>query len=123
MEELNLNDDGMEVINMMEDEPHVPVVISEDSEVIDLTELDLEDYAQEIDEPDNVKLSPLADDVIRERLHSCAECIICFDEKKEVVLLPCKHLCLCVSCSKFHHDIKECPLCRMDVTDMMQIYS
>ncbi len=36
-------------------------------------------------------------------------CVVCEDAKKDVILLPCKHLCLCKSCSNFDL-IKECPM-------------
>ncbi len=59
------------------------------------------------------------------------ECVICLGETKTIVLLPCKHLCLCSSCAKvFFERIPEqagastaaCPVCREAVTAHMQIY-
>ena len=52
------------------------------------------------------------------------ECIICLDAKKTVVMIPCKHKCLCSSCSKTN-DIKECPICRVEVLhalDLLEVY-
>jgi len=44
------------------------------------------------------------------------ECVVCFDESKEVVLVPCGHYCLCGGCA---HQVKEttkvCPLCRAKI--------
>jgi len=38
-----------------------------------------------------------------------AECIICLTDLREVLLLPCKHACVCAECKK---SISKCPICR-----------
>ena len=41
------------------------------------------------------------------------DCIVCFSSPKDVILLPCRHFCVCQSCSdsiKFHTN--QCPICR-----------
>ena len=38
-------------------------------------------------------------------------CIICQDREKSVVLMPCRHMCLCAECSN-HSTINSCPKCR-----------
>jgi hypothetical protein len=38
-----------------------------------------------------------------------AECIICLTDLREIVLLPCKHACVCAGCKKA---ISKCPICR-----------
>jgi hypothetical protein len=50
-----------------------------------------------------------------------ALCIICQDNTKTVVLLPCKHLCLCRSCNVL--TLETCPLCRVPIRDRMNIIS
>lgn len=50
-------------------------------------------------------------------------CVICQDREKTVVLLPCRHLCLCKSCSihlKTYRTI--CPLCRRSFREAIQVY-
>lgn len=60
-------------------------------------------------------------------------CLLCFSEKRSIVLLPCKHLCLCSECystmeqkkdqpdySSYNpygslHIYKECPVCRTPI--------
>lgn len=37
------------------------------------------------------------------------ECVICLDKPYSVVLRPCSHLCVCVSCSS---SVTHCPICR-----------
>ena len=48
------------------------------------------------------------------------ECIVCFSDPHEVVLVPCGHFCLCGGCA---HQIKEisgkCPLCRGDIAQIV----
>ncbi|OQR92650.1 hypothetical protein ACHHYP_03372 [Achlya hypogyna] len=38
------------------------------------------------------------------------ECVVCLSATKNVLLLPCKHLCLCASCSQQITEV--CPLCK-----------
>lgn len=54
--------------------------------------------------------------------NSCEEnvCVICRDEQKNVVLLPCKHLCLCIGCSGSIH---TCPLCRRPISNILSVYT
>jgi len=54
------------------------------------------------------------------------ECVVCLDRKKTVLLLPCKHLCLCPPC---HNEIKgmtplnrTCPLCRVRIKNHLVVY-
>jgi hypothetical protein len=46
-------------------------------------------------------------------------CCICFEEVKNVVFLPCKHLCSCYECAQ---PINDCPICRQKIVEKMQIY-
>ena len=48
-------------------------------------------------------------------------CVICEDGKKQVVLLPCKHMCLCKACADLKK-IKECPMCRSNVESSMAVF-
>jgi len=50
-------------------------------------------------------------------------CCICWERKKSVILLPCKHLCLCGNCSAANPGLKTCPLCCAHVAEKMVIYS
>jgi len=48
-------------------------------------------------------------------------CVVCMEQKKSVVVLPCKHLCLCKGCAKLD-DMKVCPMCRCEITDTMEVF-
>lgn len=49
-------------------------------------------------------------------------CVICQENDKSVVLLPCRHLCLCEPCS-VHDDLNQCPLCRRPIAHRISVYS
>jgi hypothetical protein len=45
-------------------------------------------------------------------------CCICLTSPKCVVLMPCKHLCVCESCfngSDTGHRLTDCPICRCGI--------
>ena len=55
------------------------------------------------------------------------KCVVCQDDVKNVLVMPCKHMCLCVDCA---HSIVEhrnsqrrvCPLCRGRISKVMNIF-
>ena len=49
-------------------------------------------------------------------------CCICMDSKKSVLLIPCKHLCMCNTCG-LREDIMDCPLCVTKIENRMQIFT
>lgn len=55
-------------------------------------------------------------------------CVVCQDEFKKVLLLPCRHMCICLGCanyitSSFQRNRRVCPLCRSHITSTVEVYS
>ncbi len=56
-------------------------------------------------------------------------CKICLDEIGNMLLLPCKHLCMCNSCARIllssveGGNCAQCPLCRTDIRNVQKIYN
>ena len=54
-------------------------------------------------------------------------CVVCQDQVKNVLVLPCRHMCLCVECA---HEIAQqrtrvrrvCPLCRSRIETVMNVF-
>ena len=50
------------------------------------------------------------------------ECVVCFTVTKDTVVLPCRHMCLCIQCSQIvRMQTNKCPICRTQVSSFMQI--
>lgn len=54
-------------------------------------------------------------------------CVVCQDAHKSVLILPCKHMCLCVACAnqivRSHFaERRICPLCRTRIERVMNVY-
>jgi len=50
---------------------------------------------------------------------SDTSCVVCFEEDRTHILLPCGHFCLCKECAQ---TLKECPVCRAKVQQVHQVF-
>lgn len=50
-------------------------------------------------------------------------CIICQERAKDVLLLPCKHVCICSYCErKLNRHDSRCPVCRSHIQRTMKVF-
>ncbi len=51
-------------------------------------------------------------------------CIVCQERERDLVILPCKHLCLCHTCADkiCASKDKTCPVCRQKISDTVEFY-
>lgn len=45
------------------------------------------------------------------------ECVVCFSEKIDTVIMSCRHMCLCIGCAQALQNssqpqARKCPICR-----------
>ncbi|CAH0387614.1 unnamed protein product [Bemisia tabaci] len=70
---------------------------------------------------------PLSNEELVNRLAREQEqrlCVVCQDKGKNVILMPCRHLCLCQSCwDVIKHQGKKCPICRRFVRKVISVFS
>ena len=70
-------------------------------------------------EPQPGSYEPSAPPLPAQEEHTC-ECVICMDGEANYACIPCGHKCLCSSsaCSS----VKNCPICRQEITGTLRIY-
>ena len=49
-------------------------------------------------------------------------CCICLNRLRNVVFLPCRHVCACYECSKNHTLLQSCPLCKSHIEQRFTVY-
>lgn len=55
--------------------------------------------------------------------HAERYCVVCQDREKCILILPCKHLCLCSECNSLLRNYnRQCPICRRRVQKTMKIF-
>lgn len=47
------------------------------------------------------------------------ECVVCMENRCDIIFLPCGHVCCCFKCEK---DIAACPLCRASIAQKVRLY-
>ena len=50
---------------------------------------------------------------------SVMECVCCLDAPKSMLMLPCRHLCVCEDCAP---RMTTCPICRQPVAERQKIF-
>lgn len=54
--------------------------------------------------------------------NSNSSCIVCLNGLRDLVLMPCKHLCVCSNCFDQLPSPKKCPVCRTPVNESLFIF-
>lgn len=51
------------------------------------------------------------------------DCVVCLSEPASTVVLPCRHYCLCLTCSNVvrGQNNSKCPICRIAVETLLNI--
>ena len=52
------------------------------------------------------------------------DCCVCLAERKSVVLLPCRHMCVCEACGLDDESLLDkCPMCRTNITHRFRVFT
>jgi len=57
--------------------------------------------------------------IIQKKSFKCNDCVICLDQPKEIMLIPCNHMCVCSKCSQ---KVTICPICRQQTEQKIKVY-
>ena len=50
-----------------------------------------------------------------------SECVICLTDEKEVVVYPCRHMCMCITCAEaLPSQNNKCPMCRRPASMLLR---
>ena len=51
-------------------------------------------------------------------------CVVCYANKKDWMVRPCNHVCLCFTCANenIHHLHGHCPMCRVKISKVVKVY-
>lgn len=53
-------------------------------------------------------------------------CVICQDNVKNILLMPCRHVCMCQQCvlaiEQDHVQLVQCPLCRTPIQTILEVF-
>mmetsp|Transcript_26933 Transcript_26933/g.50309 ORF Transcript_26933/g.50309 Transcript_26933/m.50309 type:complete len:405 (-) Transcript_26933:137-1351(-) len=53
-----------------------------------------------------------------------SECVICLTDEKEVVVYPCRHMCMCITCAEaLPSQGNKCPMCRRPASMLLRLKS
>ncbi|OWF52759.1 uncharacterized protein LOC110447341 [Mizuhopecten yessoensis] len=78
--------------------------------------------------PSNISYDSLKDfEREMEKERERQKCVVCQDQNKSVLILPCRHMCLCVDCGNQIARARNvarrtCPLCRQRIRTIMNVY-
>ena len=83
-----------------------------------MSESEIEEHIRNV-----VKIGELSQKILLEKVNKRADenlCSVCMEEKKNILLSPCNHLCVCKKCST--HINNMCPICRTPVTSILKVF-
>ena len=58
----------------------------------------------------------------QEQIEDAMKCAICFENEKQVLFLPCNHVCACESCTRALPAPPLCPTCRAPINNTIRIF-
>jgi len=76
-----------------------------------------------------IKIKPLVPEAYNDESEKDPgkRCVICLDKKRDTLIKPCKHICLCTGCARgLENSIRNytcaCPICREPVKRIIRVY-
>ena len=76
---------------------------------IDVNAMVFEDYDSNDDDEDDIPIQETITEL---------ECIICYENKSNMLFLECKHICICNVCDS-KGKFSKCPMCRTKIRNKL----
>lgn len=96
-------------------------VLAEQYSVSPAPEQAIRSAASPMLQPSAPTCEALSDPSLKPEDTTSASCVVCLERPKQVLIRPCKHICLCTVCSTVQvwH---QCPICRESVATLEEVY-
>ena len=73
---------------------------------------------QEISELKSISADDMKEEIPNKEIPNL-DCSVCMERRYDTLILPCRHSCVCFSCSK---QLDQCPLCRSAIDSVIQMF-
>jgi hypothetical protein len=123
MREKVIRDFNLENVEFIDTENnyHISRIASEDAPAIQPSNIKLIDkYGDKINQV-AFYIRPIPRELETNAIIPNNLCSVCFTNERNIVFQPCRHLCVCDSCSS-NLIMQTCPLCRSEIRDRILVF-
>jgi len=98
--------------------PNLPMK-SYENNIINIPKENIETKKEKLSEKKSEIKKNEDDDEDNENNNDEMKCVICLENNKCYIFMPCKHVCCCEGCAQ---NLKQCPICRNNIESSFKIF-